>query len=118
MSTDIDWPGTLPKVLRLSGLSNSLPNLTIRSQMDIGPAKVRRRTTAAVEPVAGSIVLTEQQTESLDTFFITTLKGGALSFNWIHPRTLTPVEMRMVSPPKYDSAQGLFIATLDLEVLP
>lgn len=118
MSTAIDWPSTLPKALRLSGLSNSLPNQTIRSQMDIGPAKVRRRTTAAIEPISGSIVLTEAQTETLDLFFLSTLKGGALSFNWTHPRKLVTVEMRMVSPPKYDPADGLFIATLDLEVLP
>ncbi len=119
MST-IDWPATLPDTLSLEGLSDRLPSGAIRTQMDGGPVKQRRRFTAAVEPITGSLVLTAAQTEILDAFWLTTTKMGTLSFNWTHPRKLTAVEMRFVatSPPQYTPAGGLYSVTLELEVLP
>ena len=42
------WPLDLPQKPLLQGFSETLPNLVTRSPMDIGPAKVRRRSTAGV----------------------------------------------------------------------
>ena len=55
----------------------------------------------------------------LDTFFVDTTGGGALRFNWVHPRTFIAAELRFVSPPEIAALGGtMFSATLSLEVLP
>ena len=40
------WPSSLPDHVLQQGHNESLANVTSRSQMDAGPAKVRRRFTA------------------------------------------------------------------------
>lgn len=118
--TDINWPETLPPVLRLEWLSDTLPQSVIRTQMETGPHKQRRRFTAAVEPLTGTLLLSADQTVIFDAFYRDALQMGALSFNWIHPRTLQSVEMRIIgnNPPKYSPAGGQYVLSLNLEVLP
>lgn len=120
MSSALDWPAGLPPVLRLEGLTNRLPVGVIRTAMETGPAKQRPRFTAAPEPLSGSLLLTREQTLLLDTFWQVTLAMGALSFNWIHPRTLEEAEMRFIATtaPEYSPADGLWVVRLELEVLP
>lgn len=118
--TDIDWPETLPSMMRLDGLSNTLPGGVIRTEMETGPHKQRPRFTAAPEPLSGSVLLTREQTMIFDSFWSTTLKRGALSFNWTHPRTLQEVEMRFIcgDPPGYSPAGEHYVLTMNLEVMP
>ncbi|QLH37711.1 MAG: hypothetical protein HWD60_00095 [Defluviicoccus sp.] len=40
------WPSSLPQKPLVDGFSETAPNLVVRSPMDVGPAKVRRRATA------------------------------------------------------------------------
>jgi hypothetical protein len=46
MTIDV-WPIELPQRPLVEGYGEDMPDLDIASQMDIGPAKVRRETTAA-----------------------------------------------------------------------
>ncbi len=57
---------------------------------------------------------------TLDDFYASTLAGGALQFDWVHPRTSAALAYRFVEPPAYAPvARGrLWTATLKLEVLP
>ena len=61
------WPPTLPQQLSRQGYGESLPDNVIRTTVDAGPEKRRRRFTAAVKPLRGSMVLTSVQLETLET---------------------------------------------------
>ena len=70
-----EWPSDLPDRWLRSGLSESLADNTIRSQVDRGPAKVRRRTIAGVRTVSGSMHMTHAQWDTLVNFYNDTVKG-------------------------------------------
>lgn len=113
------WPATLPQVLLLEGMQEQSPNVTVRTSMDAGPAKVRRRFSAGVRNFQGRLVLTTEQVETLDVFHQETLLGGAVAFDWTHPRKGTAVAMRIIEPPAYRPlGAGQWETALSLEVLP
>lgn len=113
------WPGTLPDDFLQQGYSETMPNNLIRTQMDAGPAKVRRRSTAAPTLIAGRQTMTETQTEALDTFFKTTTSYGADAFDWTDPRTGDSVSMRFINPPKLMPSGGVnWYVDFELEILP
>lgn len=113
------WPVTLPQDVLVQGYAEAFPSTTLRTQMDAGPAKTRRRFTASVRPLRVTMPLTRAQVALLDTFYTDTLEGGALEFTWTHPRTLAAVTLRFVSPPQPVPDSGAWWRVdLDLEVLP
>jgi len=112
------FPDTLPAPLANSFQEQPANNI-VRTQMDVGPAKVRRRTTANVRSISVAYVLSEAQLQTLETFFLTDAAGGALSFDFTHPRTGATVTARFTEPPQYASMNGLYYqVTVSLEVLP
>jgi len=116
--SDITWPSDLPAMFRNEGLSETLGDPAIESENDTGPANKRRRSTAAPDDLSGSLLLSREQTLSLDTFFKTTTKGGVLPFLWTHPRTLTTKRFRFASAPKHDPAGSLWVSQFSVKVLP
>lgn len=115
------WPATLPSPAVGSGTVEPWPN-AIRTKMDAGTPKMRRRYTAVGANVTYSIPgLTRTQVETLETFVVTTLKD-VLPFDWKDWRKVgTPVATyRFKSRPKYsDMGRGdLWRAELDLDILP
>lgn len=76
------WPGTLPQGLLIDGYSEQGPNNLIRSENSIGPAKVRRKTTAGVKKVTGSMVLTAAELATFRTFYSTDIADGSLTFDF------------------------------------
>lgn len=118
------WPATLPQEPKLAGHSEQPPNLVLRTEMSVGPAKARRRTTAGVRNFSMSIVMTRAQCALLDEFFLDSAQGGALAFQWTHPRTGNLIDYRFVSPPTYtplgprSSAAAKWTASFQLEALP
>lgn len=118
------WPASLPDYVLVDGYEESAPNTLVRTQMDKGPDKVRRRYTAGVRTFAAQLELDGTQVETFDTFAITTLEGGALSFDWVHPRTQSNVSFRMV-PVNKDALYRVnalggdyFRVQFQLEILP
>lgn len=79
------WPSVLPQYLRQSGYSEQLAAQVIRTQMDAGPAKARRRFTAAPRPVTGEIVVTADQLAFFRTWYDAVLLGGSMRFGWVEP---------------------------------
>lgn len=120
MATTIDWPSTLPQYPDQSGFGEDRVSGKIETEMDSGPNVQRSIFTAT--PVRFSIQLTldTDQVGYLDTFYTDTCKNGTLEFNWIHPRTLSDVEMRFVGSPPSVSFKGYdyFTASMTVEVLP
>lgn len=118
-----NWPVGVPATFEQDGYSFSSQNGALRSDMDIGPAKVRRRFTATVERHSGDIVMTKAQFNTWKTWFNSTIGQGALDFNFTHPLDGTAIVARIVTKdPPYTAApdgQTAYIRlSLELEVLP
>ena len=113
------WPGSLPQTALLNGYSESAPNTSIRSNMDVGPDKIRQRFTAGIRNFNINVSLSISQVETLDIFYVTTLTGGSLPFTWVHPRTGVGVTYRFIQPPTYAAAgNDRYFASMKLEILP
>jgi len=113
------WPSTLPALPLRSGFSESPPDTTIRTSMDAGPAKIRRRFTANVRPISVSYLLSSAQIGYLDTFYVTTTVGGSASFTMTDPRTNSSKSFRFVAPPEYSLSSGNYWnVNLKLEQMP
>lgn len=115
----IQWPNTLPAAPLVEGFHETPGQTAVRTQMEQGPAKVRRRTTAGVDSMSLLLLLSKAQVATLESFFSDTLAGGALGFAYTHPRTGLSVTCRFTAPPQYTPTNGnYFKAALSLEVLP
>jgi len=113
------WPATLPQLPLAADYSDALADTLVRTQMDVGPAKVRRRTTAGVRAMTASFVLDDTQVGTLVTFYDTTLDGGAQPFDWVLPRTGAAASCRFLQPPVFASPNnGRYRVTCQLEILP
>lgn len=113
------WPATLPDIVTYDEYSESPPDNALRTSMDVGPPKSRRRTTANVRPLSVMMILTTAQVETLDVFYDDTLASGTLTFNFDHPRTETTEEMQFAEPPIYGEPDGdYFKVTMKWWVLP
>ncbi len=78
------WPTSLP-AFDAQGFQESAPDNLLRTQMDAGPDKVRRRYTAAARGLQGTILLDETQYATFKTFHGTDLADGALPFTMTNP---------------------------------
>jgi hypothetical protein len=118
--SDPVWPLSLPQRPLAEGFHERAADTLVRTQMEAGPAKVRRRFTAGVRTMDLQLRLTGSQVETLDGFHDSTLAGGALAFDWVHPRTDLAIRCRFAEPPSYApyAAGRLWTATLKLEILP
>ena len=117
------WPVSLPQTPFL-GLRDQRQDARLRTEMDVGPAKMRRRHTAAVRNITATTLLTGTQRATFDTFYKTTLSEGALAFDWVDPVDGTTTSFRFVSPPPFEVVKGgttatrLWRLTMNLEILP
>lgn len=115
----VPYPAGLPQVLADRDYREQPPDTALRTEMDQGPAKVRRRFTAGVRPVTGRLDLSEAQVEILDGFYVTDLAGGTLRFDWVNSRNRVAGELRFVGPPVYTPLGGdRWRADLSLEIMP
>lgn len=112
------WPSTLPTELLQRGYSQSSPDVVLRSSVDAGPAKIRRRITQNIQPVTGNLILSLTELGYIRTFYDTTLLGGSLRFSWKDPVSLSTKEFRFTAPLKWTISNGLYDVTLELEILP
>ena len=114
---NITWPSELPKTLLLNGLSREPQSNVVRTAMDAGPKKARRRYTARVILISGKIVLNESQLKIFERFYSATLADGVLRFNFTDPVTLEMAEFRFTSDYKVGSVDGLFDVSVQMERL-
>ena len=119
----ITWPSELPTTPLLQGYSEAIPNNTLRSSVDSGPAKVRRKGGLMPFPITASMNLTSEQVDALEEFISDTLMEGTLRFEWAHPRTKATIESRFM--PNGEKlveitpvGAGRWFVSFSLEVLP
>jgi len=116
------WPDSLPWEPNNGNYKETPPDTLVRDQNDVGPATVRRRTTAGIRRLVLPYRFTPEQTDAFDDFLMNDLKGGSLSFtfNWPPPpRQTRQVTARIASIPTYEhKGAGCHDVTLELEILP
>lgn len=91
------WPLDLPQKPLRSGYGDKLPNNQLRSEMDIGPDKVRGKGKAESEVDSVTYVMRDAQRDLFKSFVRDTLQGGVLCFDWPHPTLGRYVRARMVA---------------------
>jgi hypothetical protein len=119
----LSWPtaNSFPQSPQ-KGFSESIGVNIIRSPMDAGPAKQRRRSQRP-STMDLSFILTTAQTQTLETFVFNDLEG-VRRFNFQHPRLYTTVEVRIVPQSEGELfrlqylAPGYWQASLKFEILP
>lgn len=74
------WPATLPAPLA-TDYGFDITDATVRTDMDSGPARVRRRFTAAPDMLSASWKFTEAQMAIFRTFFEADAQHGAAWFD-------------------------------------
>ena len=114
---EIFWPDGLPNTLFINGLSAKRNSNVIRTQMDAGPKKARRRYTASTKNFTGKMLLNESQRFELEQFYRVTLADGVLRFNFTDPQTLESGEFRFTDDYTENSVDGMFEISMSLERL-
>ncbi len=109
------WPSSLQQLVNQDSFTETIGDTVIRSEMDTGPVKLRRRFTRSIDTISCSIDITSvEQYEDLNFFFKTTLNGGVTRFELAHPITGVLTDFRFMGPPKY-SPMGGFNFKVDMQ---
>lgn len=112
------WPATLPPPA--SGTFKYSPAKNkIRSDMDKGPAKQRRRTSANTKPISFELALTGEQADILTDFHDDDCFAGSVSFTFTDPKSGDTVEARFVDEPQISHIESdEYRASVNLEIMP
>jgi hypothetical protein len=118
------WPATLPQEQFL-GLTEVRQDGRLRSQMDTGRPKMRRRFTSVAVRYQIPTLFTGAQKIIFDNFYTATLFEGTLPFTWEDPVNDVPRDFTFVEVPTFTLELGnpdpdlrLWSVTLSLERLP
>src|SRR5581483_12511329 len=113
------WPLELPALPLHDGYQQQAPDVTVRTEFDAGPAQVRRRASTGVRQFSLQFILDNDEIAVLEAFYYNTLEGGALAFDYAHPRTGVTGEFRFLSPPSYQPVTPEdYRVAFQLELLP
>jgi hypothetical protein len=116
------WPPTLQQAFLRGTMAEEWGENRIFSAMESGPAKVRRRTTAAVGHITGELFLTFDELAILEEFYENVLSHGTIVFAWVY----TPLNglttfnwlLRFRTPPSYRRVADHAVVSLDLDRIP
>lgn len=113
------FPAGLQDKLNQAGFTHAIGKTTIRSTMDVGLDKIRRRFTKGIDLFSCTIDLNYDDYSLLYNFFDTTINGGANTFEYDHPFTGTTSEFRFIEPPSITPKGGKwFTVTMKWELMP
>lgn len=116
------WPATLPQFIRADSYEETPTDQTVETPMESGPVKIRRRCTADYPVIKCAIDVDVTQRAAFWDFWKTTLAGGSLKFDWVHPITRADTTFRFRKPvPSLKPVSGSktqFRLAFSLEVQP
>lgn len=113
------WPLTLPTYFLAKGYSENPKSQLIKSDIDVGPAKLRRRFTTDALFINGQMRMSQSQLDDLETFYLTTLLGGTLTFDLVNPINSVSRELRFINPYIASHIGGVYYdVSFQLEVMP
>ena len=121
MAYTIIWPTTLPQVPQ-KGYTETGGVLVVRTPMDSGPAKMRKKGNKP-QMLNVSFLMTDEQVITLENFVKNVIKG-TVRFGFPHPRLGVETEVRIVPQGEGDhytltyAAPKFYTVQLQLEVLP
>lgn len=98
------WPASLPQDPLAPEYSERGGGNVVRTQMDVGPPKLRRRYTGEITEYAIGLYLTQAQVATLETFYTTTLVHGTTAFDWKDFRSGASKSYTFASRPIYAPA--------------
>jgi hypothetical protein len=119
----ISWPDTLPIPL-ITPYDEQIAEVALRTPMEVGPAKVRRRFTKSWRVFKVAFDLDQEQRDTMIDFFVNRCRDGELSFAWPNPEWADPdaasLTFRFIPPLRMAEmgVGGLWRATVGLEIPP
>ncbi len=112
----VNFPTELQQKMNQAGFSFNIGSTTLRSKMDVGEEKIRRRVTRGIDKQALTIDLEFSDYQVLYDFYNTTLNGGVERFTFEDPFTHIESTYRFLSPPAIASKGALwFTVTMNWE---
>lgn len=102
------------KILR-DNYTEGLTDRTISSQMDVGPAKKRRRTLLVSERINLTVKIELSDADEFKQFYYTNDVGV---FDFRNPRTGVMVSARFASVPSMVLNETYYTANFELEIMP
>ena len=123
MTVPVAWP-TGVRLAQLVGIRRQRQDAVIRTAMDSGPGKARRRFSAASTFVRVPVQWPGAEYKLFEAWFDADLALGARTFTWDDPINGTQVTMRFRTVPEFalelpgDTDEQWWSAMLDLEILP
>lgn len=115
------WPsGQIPLRALQSSYAEQPENNRLKYEPELGPPKLRRRSTVRADTISFETHMTQAQYDALMTFYTADLENGTLTFTRQHPRTFAAdVEFMFSAPPTFAVLGGnLYRVTLSLLKLP
>jgi hypothetical protein len=114
------WPGTLPQYVQVGDFQETPVDNAVRTQMEDGTQKARRRFTARRRLFDVSVQLTAAQKVTLDDFYENTLGDGVLPFDWVLPAEQTAATFVFLKDGYQIGGLGpdVFVAKLKLQTVP
>jgi len=114
---NINWPELLPSGLLEEGFGKQPQGNVIRTAMDAGPKKARRRYTARAVNYSGKQIFDAGELAVFEQFYHTALADGVLRFNFDDPVTGETAEFRFTGDYSVAAVGGLYEASMELERL-
>ena len=112
------WPATLQQLINEEGFNYKFGETTLRTSTEVGPKKVRRIYSTGTDTQTCTIRISRDQYDLFETFFKTTLNGGASTFLFPHPISTTETEWRFSSPPVISPIGGIhFTVAMEWEAI-
>jgi hypothetical protein len=115
--TNIYWPELLPSGLLADGFNKQPQGNVIRTAMDAGPKKARRRYTARTVKYSGKQVFDTAELMVFEQFYHNVIADGVLRFNFTDPVTQETAEFRFTEDYAVNTIDGLFEVQMSLERL-
>lgn len=117
------WPTDLPQYPLVSGFSIQPKQNVISFGTEVGPGKIRRRSTARIVSMPFSMYLNADQLQTFIAFFNDDLEDGALPFTLSDPVTYGLASFRVApGDPPYTAAAidngQTWLVTMQMQRLP
>jgi len=113
------WPASLPQQFEQGTTDNRQAGF-IRTPTSTGPVKMRRRFSATVRFIQGTMLFTQAQRATFETFYQNTISEGSETIEFTDPEDgSTTASFRFVEPPSFSYLDaGFSRVTLSWERLP
>lgn len=93
------WPAQFQELLNEESFGYKYGDTTVRSDMDVGPQKVRARYTQGIDTYTCTITLDIDLLDEFEDFYKVTLGNGVRTFEFNDPITQVPSEFQFTEPP-------------------